>query len=251
MSVTFDELSGESLLGPGLRIDRSRYPNFARLASESTWYRNATTVADFTSDAVPAMLTGDRPVKGKLPVESDHPGNLFSFLSRYDFNAQEPVTDLCPPDRCAEGGGQSTSTRLKDLGSDLAVVSLHKLLPDDMAEHLPAVDQGFSGFGRSGPAGGSAPSRALEDRPGNLTRFLHGIGRRVRRPTLDFSTSSCPTFPGTTCPPDSATSPRRRASRARRTTSGARTLASPARASSATCCSSRTWTGCSGACSTV
>ena len=194
--VTFDELSGESLLGPDLRIDRSRYPNFARLAGESTWYRNATTVADFTSEALPAMLTGNRPAKGDLPIESDHPDNLFSFLSRYDINAQEPVTDLCPGDRCEEADPQSTAKRLKDLASDLTVVSLRKLLPEDLGDRLPAVDQAFSGFGeRSGTGGDTPPSRALQNRPGNFARFLRGIGRDADQPTLDFLHLELPHIP--------------------------------------------------------
>ena len=56
--VLFDEFSGASLAGRDGRIDASRYPNFARLARTSTWYRNATTVADETTSAVPAVLSG-------------------------------------------------------------------------------------------------------------------------------------------------------------------------------------------------
>ena len=59
--IVLDEFSGLGLLGPGDRIDASAYPNFARLADDSTWYRNATTVADFTGQAVPALVTGERP----------------------------------------------------------------------------------------------------------------------------------------------------------------------------------------------
>ena len=47
--VVFDEFSGGSLLDRRLRIDASRYPNFAELARRSTWYRNATTVDYQTS----------------------------------------------------------------------------------------------------------------------------------------------------------------------------------------------------------
>ena len=71
--VVFDELSGATLMNPHARIDSTRYPNFARLARDATWYRNATTVADYTSQAIPAVLTGRRPEKGELPTRADHP----------------------------------------------------------------------------------------------------------------------------------------------------------------------------------
>ena len=46
--VVLDEFSGLSLQGPDGRINAARFPNFAALARDSTWYRNATTVADQT-----------------------------------------------------------------------------------------------------------------------------------------------------------------------------------------------------------
>ena len=68
------------LNGPDGHIDAARYPNFARLARDATWYRNATTVADYTERAVPALLTGDRPTTAALPIASDHPESLFTLL---------------------------------------------------------------------------------------------------------------------------------------------------------------------------
>ena len=76
--VVFDEFSGASLMDARGRLDSTRYPNFARLARDATWYRNATTVADYTSDAVPAVLTGMRPEKDQLPIRADHPDSLFT-----------------------------------------------------------------------------------------------------------------------------------------------------------------------------
>ena len=51
--VVFDEFSSASLLDRSGRIDRARFPNFADLAEQSTWYRNATTVADRTDRGRP------------------------------------------------------------------------------------------------------------------------------------------------------------------------------------------------------
>ena len=61
-------------------IDRDRYPAFAALADQSTWYRNATTVSDYTQWAVPAILSGRYPAPRSLPIASDHPETLFTLL---------------------------------------------------------------------------------------------------------------------------------------------------------------------------
>ena len=59
--VVFDELPLSTLVGADGDIDAKLFPNFARLARASTWYRNATTVNDLTAAAVPAQLTGEQP----------------------------------------------------------------------------------------------------------------------------------------------------------------------------------------------
>ena len=64
--VVFDELSGASLMDARGRLDATRYPNFARLARNATWYPNATTARTTPRDAVPAALTGVRP-EGPVP----------------------------------------------------------------------------------------------------------------------------------------------------------------------------------------
>ena len=90
-------------MGARDRVDARRYPTFASLARESTWYREPTTVAGRTTEAVPALLTGRRPREGDLPTATDHPGSLFTLLSRsHRLEVVEPITDVCPRDLCAE-----------------------------------------------------------------------------------------------------------------------------------------------------
>ena len=99
--IFFDELSGSALMGPDRRINAERFPAFARLARDSTWYRNANTVADFTDRAVPALLTGERPERNAAPIAADHPESLFTLLGgKYSFDVKEPVTDVCPERLC-------------------------------------------------------------------------------------------------------------------------------------------------------
>ena len=144
--VIFDQLPLISLLDADGRIDPALYLNFAALASESTWFRNASAVAEYTSFALPAILTGNYPERGRLPVAADYPENLFTLLGgRYRLHVQEPLTELCPAALCPPRRAPPTA-RLAGILSDLAVVYLAVILPDDLAERLPPVTQGWRDF---------------------------------------------------------------------------------------------------------
>ncbi len=107
-------------------VDRQRFPNFAALARDATWYRNATTVADGTTYAVPAILSGTRPTDDRLPIASDYPTNLFTALGDgYALNVEEPATDLCPTRLCGADERPSATSRMRALFDDLTVVSGH------------------------------------------------------------------------------------------------------------------------------
>ena len=117
--VLLDELPTRSLLDHTGQIDRRLYPNFAKLAGQSTWYRNATGVAGMTRWAMPAMFTGRYPAKDMAPIASRYPNNLFTLLggSGYDMRVFEGISQLCPPGTCAihrttTGGGQGGFRRV-------------------------------------------------------------------------------------------------------------------------------------------
>src|ERR671932_90731 len=59
--IVFDEFGGDILLGPDGRIDAGRFPHFAALAHDGTWFRNAQTRYDSTTKAVPLILDGMAP----------------------------------------------------------------------------------------------------------------------------------------------------------------------------------------------
>ena len=98
--VIFDEFSLVSLMDSTHNIDSIQYPHFAELARQSYWFRNATTVAEQTQQAVPSILTGKRPQlnASALPTLTDYPNNLFTLLcGSYTMHVYESQTFLCPP----------------------------------------------------------------------------------------------------------------------------------------------------------
>jgi hypothetical protein len=115
--ILLDELPLRSLLDHSGRIDRRLYPNFAKLAGQSTWYRNATGVSGLTNWAMPAMFTGRYPAKDVAPIAARYPNNLFRLLggAGYDMRVFEGITQLCPPGTCAiqaSPGGQGGFRRV-------------------------------------------------------------------------------------------------------------------------------------------
>ena len=197
--VVFDELSGASLADASGKVDSSRFPNLAAFSGDSTWYPNATTVADETTAAVPALLSGQRPVEGKLPIASDHPVNLFTALEdSHSLNVVEPATDLCPERLCSQAR-PSLRSRLRALADDLSVVSAYQLLPADLEDGLPEVDRTFAGFREGGrddaPESAGIPAAGLEDRPGQFAQYMRGIDGAASKPQLDFLHLALPHFP--------------------------------------------------------
>jgi hypothetical protein len=149
--VVMDEFPVSSLLEADGSIDARRYPNFARLADESTWYRRATTVHEFTTQAVPAILTGQLPHDGELPTLNDHPRNLFTLLGEgYHLRVVEPVTRLCPERYCPDAHESPPFLdRARGLLYDSTVGYLYRVLPASLRTGLPPIGDRWGGFGES------------------------------------------------------------------------------------------------------
>jgi arylsulfatase A-like enzyme len=174
--VVLDEAPLFPLLTTDGEINEKRFPGFAALARESTWFRNALATSQTTTDAVPAMLTGKWPVSGRAPVLANHRDNAFTLMNgRLPFDAHEVATALCPKPACqtvsvtggdhiAFPGGQAQPTAttttvpavetvaarrvdMRGFLRDAWVVVGHKMLPAGLRERLPAIDEGWGGFG--------------------------------------------------------------------------------------------------------
>jgi hypothetical protein len=204
--IVFDELAATSLMDAREQIDARRFPAFASLAADATWYRKATTVAGRTTEAVPALLTGRRPREGDLPTAAHHPQSLFTLLSRSHYlHVVEPITDVCPHDLCSEAR-PGMGRRLRALATDLRVVSEHLLLPDDLRDGLPPIDSEWQGFAEGGvPEATEADRAALRNQVGvrlkaddprvDFAQILRAIGSRSSRPPFLFLHTSLPHAP--------------------------------------------------------
>jgi hypothetical protein len=183
--IVLDELPVSTLVNAKGQIDAELYPNLAKFAAGATWYRNATTVADSTPEAVPAQLTGQRPQAGDLPTPTTHSHSLFTLFGRsHAFSVAEPVTDVCPADLCPEPG-PPVRARLSALADDLTIVAEHLLLPDDLRDGLPAIDRGWLGFGSESGTGEIAGMTARGSRAKLLGRVIERIDADDAR--VDFA----------------------------------------------------------------
>lgn len=100
--LIMDEFPGDSLLDERRQIDAVRYPNFAALAADATWFRNAYSVYDSTTKAVPLILDGIRPHPGTAADRRDHRRSIYDLFDGrgYQVVDSEEASALCPPRIC-------------------------------------------------------------------------------------------------------------------------------------------------------
>ena len=144
--VVFDELPLLSLLNSRGEIDSGRFPNFARLAGNSTWFPNATAVSEGTLISVPTILDGlyPTPDNPRLPTLEDHPRNLFTLLEgTHDLHAFEFITRMAPAESRPR---EAMVPRMNTLFSDIALIYAHLLLPTSISAQLPPITESWKGF---------------------------------------------------------------------------------------------------------
>ncbi len=195
--IVFDELPVTSLMNRDRLIDPVAFPNFADFAAHADWFRNAITVAQNTSYAVPAILTGRYPDATRAPHAGAYPENLFTFLAgSHELRAVETFTRLCPDEINAvlverEPLGQ----RLKAVVLDSSVVWLHIVLPTTLAANLPAIDATWRDFGSTNDdQQAEDPHAHPHDSTWVAGRFL-GTLTPGNRPTMFFVHLNVPHLP--------------------------------------------------------
>ena len=147
--IVFDELPTSTLMNEHLETNAFRYPNFAALARDSQWFRNASTVAESTRLALPAILTGRYPNRIVPGIAANYPENLFTWLGgEYELNVFETVTRICPEKLCSETiAREGFRERIRTTLSDLWFIYLHATFPVDMTQDLPPVTMTMRDFG--------------------------------------------------------------------------------------------------------
>ena len=150
--LVMDEFPLFSLLDEKGNINAERFPGFAKLAASSTWHRNATSVSNFTHQAVPAILSSSVPKKDDQPLLLNHKRNIFTLIGdAMPLGAFEAVTSLCPKGLCTLDPGMESGMwnyeRFSSFFSDARIVYQRRVLPLRSRERLPRTDQGWGGFG--------------------------------------------------------------------------------------------------------
>ena len=174
--IVFDEFPLNSLLDESYRIDRVRFPNFAALADDAYWFRNATTVSSQTMWAVPTIVAGTYPVEiGAVPTRRYYPNNLFTLLSeRYEITLFGRFLQLCPERKCSydlETPGESLGALL----ADASIVYLHIIAPPGMNDRLPPIVGDWRGFATRRRFRNESGERIRNDRSSEFHRFLATI----------------------------------------------------------------------------
>jgi sulfatase-like protein len=186
--IVFDEFPVLSLLNGAGEIDARRYPSFAALALDSTWFRRTLSVSGDTTKAVPALLTGKKPDPDRLPFFADHRQNLFTLLGgTYRLNVVEPITRLCPAELCPENDEAGFVSRQRRLLSDVGVVYGHVLLPRDLSARLPSISSTWMDFRDNA-------LHDLKDRDEEFRAFVASI-EPTSQPTLWFLHTLLPHHP--------------------------------------------------------
>lgn len=174
--VVLDELPTASLLDDEGRLDGAAFPGFGALARDGTWYRNHTTVAQNTPQAVPALLTGRYPTDSTVaPVASEHPDNLFTLLGgSYERQVIESFTRLCTGSGCSSAAADE-------------VDALTQLVKDAVTVWRRIAS----------PHGSDEATVILHDvgaRGGDFEGFIRSL-RASRRPRLDYLHVQLPHIP--------------------------------------------------------
>lgn len=114
--ILLDEFSTTSLTDRDGRIDPVRYPNFAQLAKDGTWFPYATASLDETGRAITSLFTGRNIRKHTRPTYENGRRNIFTLMAgRYRMNVHEEVSNMCPRRLCKSSRPQNRHTILRKL----------------------------------------------------------------------------------------------------------------------------------------
>lgn len=151
LQIVFDEFPLYALLAEDGTINEERFPGFAALAKESTWYRNNIAESNFTHQAVPAILASAVPKQSGGPFLAQYPKNIFTlFAGKTTVSGIEPVTSLCPKSVCKTSESKNSVFeygRFRRFLRDASYVYGQRVLPPVLRSHIPSIEGTWGGFG--------------------------------------------------------------------------------------------------------
>jgi hypothetical protein len=174
--LVVDELPVQTLLDADGNIDESRYPGFASLLDDFTWYRNTATMYQNTHQVLPVIVTGSPAQPDVASSAEAYPDSLFSLMSgAYDVRAYEWITALCAPEVCREQHRPSVGERWSLLLKDASIIGAHVGLPDLATSQLPSLTGTWMGFGTHVNGQSPTPHQSEQERDAGFNRFLEVV----------------------------------------------------------------------------
>ncbi len=208
--IIFDELPLTSLLDEKRLIDDARYPNFARLAKSSDWYRNTTSTHYSTGGgALPSILTGWYPSNYFKSIPEEHrkakgfpdrrkmPQNVFSLLEKtHQVFAIEAMSKLAAENQTTKISTPPIKERFLSLSCDTFIVYSHLVSPTIWKTKLPPIHGQWADF-CSPKAKNTSVSVAwpyVGKKPDAVKRFIETFSD-TPQPKFYFLHSLLPHFP--------------------------------------------------------
>ena len=123
-----------------------------------------------------------------LPITADYPRTMFSYFgSELPVRRYESVTDMCPASACEPQAAQGFGR----LVEDAAIVYGHRLLPEELRDRLPAIDNSWGAFGAQEDRGTDIVSGGSAATTTRTTTRTTTMGRTAL-PTTATATQSRP-----------------------------------------------------------
>ncbi len=191
--VMLDEFPTESILTSDRQIDAQRFPNLSALAADATWYRDYTSMTEFTPRSIPSLLSGKVPSQA-APLWTSVPDNLFSLLApTHNFVVSESLTRLCGFSTCGIESDQAS------LGIGWILGQMNDVWQQRVGLK-PHTGPNFDQFQSAAlPLGDAAADTAAVDlveegemtssvigRPKQASSFIEALDRGWREPTLGY-----------------------------------------------------------------
>jgi hypothetical protein len=191
--IQFDALPSLLLQTPNHQVDAKRFPNFARLAHDGVWYRNASPIDENTVFSVPSFVDGQLARKGTHPWVQDHNPNLFTELGPiYRMNVTEEAGSLCPYQYCAR---PPASPGIRTMAHDTRAVFNQIFRPESARKDLPSISGSWRYF-TSHPRAPVFKTRLKSaahiirhlsvGRVGRFEHWLANVGHGGSMPELDY-----------------------------------------------------------------